>query len=1100
MARGEDEEYAAVLASAELTTDLLVKKPHNDIKKKKNLEAKNTNGNSVADRISVAVNWLLLVVGQPSSGKSSLLKQLSSEQRDSGNIVLWWDLSKNGHKQVKSIQELLDLPLPGHLSGLTRPPRDLAEKIRRSEGKGIIIVIDNLKESSGFLSQLLSKAILPNCAIVAAAQYKDVEKVITKVPKYELFEMKGVSEASVYDVILMKGKKMNLKSTDRIADYIRAYPELLQMCRYPALMELVLEVFKTNKYQCPKTVTQLIKDIVDIKIERATKDGSLASIVVEEYIEFVCYFAYVSMEREHFSEYEFSCVCTNIGISGPRMQFGLGLVQILIEKDRVSCKFIHRTIQMYLAALYIRNRPIFEQAYLTLELSNKILSNDQHAEHYLTLLAYFCGTAHTHWLHTSSLNIGKITLYPLLETLAEKLSFGESRDSKNLLIFFRCLYEAQDPNIVRKFLSRRQKLLKIPIRDEKGRMLSEPKLLIVSYCVAHSGVNSWVIEASPENIFMVDYFKMLITDQLSSDAKSTFQVRIVQGSLNQLSPSDPNDASPSKLKSNVYSRIARELFHRLLQLHSPIKLKSDGSNAAYISLLACECLQKEMEAQKVLRLQSICSCHWLPMKSKTKKVEGQKDENQQTLIHMRHKHDNEYVEFVIMMRPFPHRIVFITPGTFNEIVIELCTDNSPDFLPTGIGHNHELPLSMFTLYTETQFSATAKLVVPDLPLPKQTHSRALTVAPDVPEPPRAHNQQRKTPSDNFGFDKAAIPVEDSSTYPLLQSTERQEGRAVVAQPGHQDQVGAYGSTITFSGVRFEPEVQVHRPLAARPGVVVHTNIPHVFALDQQYPLPDETHLIRKGGNGEIFSGFFGGEELAVKKTSFRNREFLIHSKLRHQNVIQLLCLMMGEKHPRQRRKVICYHFLPRAHGDLARLAVDNEKNTLKQLRFDHGSNAKKFGSIQGNLRYLLTQVLRGLAYLHSLDIVHRDLKASNILLTFHCLCRNPLLCSCSRKCDVQLADFDSAVQLTMEKQLPPTKTTNQNQKLFAVVPVGTMGYRPPESSQLTISNDVGIVSPQVTTKSDIWSFGVLMMKMLNGNYGPSSQREVSLWLFLCLVT
>ena len=73
-------------------------------------------------------------------------------------------------------------------------------------------------------------------------QYKDVEKVIAKVPKYELFEMKGVSEESVYDVILKKGKEMNLKSTDRIADYIRAYPERLQMCRDPALMELVLEV------------------------------------------------------------------------------------------------------------------------------------------------------------------------------------------------------------------------------------------------------------------------------------------------------------------------------------------------------------------------------------------------------------------------------------------------------------------------------------------------------------------------------------------------------------------------------------------------------------------------------------------------------------------------------------------------------------------------------------------------------------------------------------------------------------------------------------------------------------------------------------------
>ena len=56
--------------------------------------------------------------------------------------------------------------------------------------------------------------------------------------------------------------------------------------------------------------------------------------------------------------------------------------------------------------------------------------------------------------------------------------------------------------------------------------------------------------------------------------------------------------------------------------------------------------------------------------------------------------------------------------------------------------------------------------------------------------------------------------------------------------------------------------------------------------------------------------------------------------------------MMGKRHLSQRRKWLCYHFLPKAKGDVAtRLDVD-KADTVKQLKVKYGDNPRKFGLIQ----------------------------------------------------------------------------------------------------------------------------------------------------------
>ena len=120
---------------------------------------------------------------------------------------------------------------------------------------------------------------------------------------------------------------------------------------------------------------------------------------------------------------------------------------------------------------------------------------------------------------------------------------------------------------------------------------------------------------------------------------------------------------------------------------------------------------------------------------------------------------------------------------------------------------------------------------------------------------------------------------------------------------------------------------------------------------------------------------------------------------------------------------------------------------------------------------------------------------------------NPLTCSCANKCSVVVSDFDAAVELDSSDHLQPIQPSSSQRQgtllqrdVFLVVPVGTLGFRAPECSMLSVSNSIGVIDPPLTTKADIWSFGMFLLRLLIGSEGPCSQREVSYSAFklLCL--
>ncbi|KAI7816015.1 kinase-like domain-containing protein [Gamsiella multidivaricata] len=102
-----------------------------------------------------------------------------------------------------------------------------------------------------------------------------------------------------------------------------------------------------------------------------------------------------------------------------------------------------------------------------------------------------------------------------------------------------------------------------------------------------------------------------------------------------------------------------------------------------------------------------------------------------------------------------------------------------------------------------------------------------------------------------------------------------------------------------------------------------------------------------------------------------------------------------------------------------------------------------------NKRRIVAEVARGLGYLHSMGIIHKDIKGDNILLTEH---------DEVRLCDFGLASvINSAVSVSKYGQM------------------GTPGYAAPELMS---------TNPKFSDKSDVFALGIVMREMLDQNAPP----------------
>ncbi|KAF8112288.1 hypothetical protein N665_0065s0065 [Sinapis alba] len=195
----------------------------------------------------------------------------------------------------------------------------------------------------------------------------------------------------------------------------------------------------------------------------------------------------------------------------------------------------------------------------------------------------------------------------------------------------------------------------------------------------------------------------------------------------------------------------------------------------------------------------------------------------------------------------------------------------------------------------------------------------------------------------------------------------------------------------------------------------------------------QSNLLGQGGFGYVHKGVLpSGKEVAVKSLKLGSgqgeREFQaeveIISRVHHRHLVSLVgyCISGGQR-------LLVYEFLP--------------NNTLEFHLYGKGRPV-----LDWSIRVKIALgSARGLAYLHEdchPRIIHRDIKAANILLDF--------------SFETKVADFGLA------------KLSQDNYTHVSTRVMGTFGYLAPEYAS----------SGKLSDKSDVFSFGVMLLELITG--------------------
>ena len=273
-------------------------------------------------------------------------------------------------------------------------------------------------------------------------------------------------------------------------------------------------------------------------------------------------------------------------------------------------------------------------------------------------------------------------------------------------------------------------------------------------------------------------------------------------------------------------------------------------------------------------------------------------------------------------------------------------------------------------------------------------------------------------------------------------------------------------------VKIEEEIEVNKNNIEKSDNIIKKEIYRT-----RYPLINQTSCrnvnnyriiedhIGEGTFGMVFKAEYIGDseyaekngipkKVALKKIKMEDskegfpitalREIMIMKKCHHENILEILEIVTSKIYTKNDKKQEVYLVFEYMDHDLSGLSLSKYKFNLPQIK------------------YIMYHLLKAVQYLHKNNVVHRDIKCSNILI--------------NNNGKIKLADFGLA------RNINPNNTKKYTYKVV------TLWFRAPE---LLLGETL------YTTAIDIWSCGCVFGELLSGVCPFQATDEIGLFEKIC---
>ena len=589
-------------------------------------------------------------------------------------------------------------------------------------------------KNNAYLHQLLTEPVPGARLLLSRHPHPEINIAVQiKLAGFNSFE--NVLEFMKYQ--LSNVYKITSK-TPQLVLYLKTHPIIGELCIIPRMAAILAALYAADNKVIKDTETMVVSKMVLGWVEMALEITGVKSLYKlpadkKEHLLHIAQIAYHSLM--YSKNGSFSLDPTEV--SYVNLQEGYSSLEDVNNFDLIQCRgnsvqsFLSCVIQEFLAAFYLSYLPQDEQIAFYYETFPKNIRQLQNV-----CLFHFGLTR----LETEAfLNSSKLIVAGMIESMghvAMKLEGSLYLDLQKLIQA--CLYEAQDPTLVKTFTQQYTKLMKITFPDvralDDGRLTTQ-----LTYVILQSGIKLWEIEIPNENargktdaiVFPISMAETSIKVAVKVQPNPNSTVTVTAFFNERLSrptgrATDMIPRGKSEEERELYFQHAmkctgrRETLHRVAQLYSPVPVKSDAADPAFASLIACECVEQKFMEEVVI--EPIHPIHTVQLSSKSRKAkmaDGERDATARK--HVEKKHQNNYMEIIVLNKPSVKSITFQPPGGVQQCRLVMSGEklSSPMSGRIAMEVEAEKLLDHFVTCVQADDGGTAtKMICHGLPLPK----------------------------------------------------------------------------------------------------------------------------------------------------------------------------------------------------------------------------------------------------------------------------------------------------------------------------------------------------------------------------------------------